>query len=165
MQCLRPEFSCKVNAQQETRIIGLVQRLLKTLDPGPLDPNKQPTPRHCFARFLEQVLTSRVSSHKKSPSNGSDRGQTPPVKPVRQQGLQQPATDVFPFPHFHEQPQMSADDMTNQLSLPPSDPAFLQAWNFMENQQMACSMESMFVMSDNSLSSDFTMFQDQSWFM
>jgi hypothetical protein len=60
---------------------------------------------------------------------------------------------------------MSADDMTNQLSLPPSDPAFLQAWNFMENQQMACSMESMFVMSDNSLSSDFTMFQDQSWFM
>lgn len=165
LQCLRPEFSCKVNAQQESRIINLVQRLLKTLDPGPLDPNKQPTPRHCFAKFLEQVLTSRIPGRKKSPSSGTHRCRPPPAKPIPQPDLQQPVADVFSFHHFHEQPAMSTDSIVNQFSLPPGDPAFLQAWSFMESQQTPCTMESLLGASDSSLSPDFMAFQDQSWFM
>lgn len=158
-QCLRREFSCKIDARQEARIIELIQRLLKSLSAVPMDHNDQPTPRHCFAKFLEQVLISRTASRQKSSSELACSARSTPK--MEEQSQNQHATFTAmsePLPELHDKP-------ANQFVLHPSDPAFLQAWSFIDNQPMPSSMETLFGFSNSQPTPDFMNFQDQSWFM
>ena len=69
------------------------------------------------------------------------------------------------YPETGEQFPEQNDRIVNQFSLHPSDPAFLQAWGFMENQQMPASIESLFGFSNAQATPDFMSFgQNQSWF-
>ncbi|KAI0686308.1 hypothetical protein BC835DRAFT_1420504 [Cytidiella melzeri] len=163
VKCLRPEFATKIDNRQEARIIDLVKRLLKTLDSGPLDPNGQPTPRHCFARFLEKVLTSRITSRQKRHS--ADLGVQPQSSPLKSEISPPPPQTTDVFPPMPDPLPVPTDRVVNQFSLHPSDPAFLQAWSLMENQEMPGTMESLLGFQDSQFPSDFMAFQDQSWLM
>ncbi|KAI0087537.1 hypothetical protein BDY19DRAFT_994860 [Irpex rosettiformis] len=161
IKCLRPEFSCKIDTRQETRIIDLVKRLLTTLGTVPMDHSDQPTPRHCFAKFLEQVLISRTASRHKRNSTGSSC-QTSPA-PKFEERQQPPVVNTYTDPA--ESISQPSDRAADQFCLHPSDPAFLQAWSFIENQQIPSSMDSLFGFSNTQGAPDFMSFQNQSWFM
>lgn len=76
---------------------------------------------------------------------------------------QQLKTPTFPALQF--EPFSPDVKVMNQFSLPPNDPAFLQAWDMMENQQMTGAMTSLLGFSENQVPASFMSFDDQSWFM
>jgi len=160
IKCLRPEFSCKVDGRQEARITELVKRLLKTLDSDQLGMDSQSTPRHCYAKFLEQVLTSRIMERQKKQSV---QKLGPSSFSETYEESKHPSTPTVPS----RQPEMPSPDVKvmNQFSLPPSDPAFFQAWNMMESQQLPGTMNSLLGFSENQIPANFLSFEDQSWFM
>ena len=82
-----------------------------------MDQNDQSTPRHCFAKFLEQVLTSRTASRQKRSS--SDTPSQPSTIPKVEEQPQQPTMNNYP--ETGEQFPEQNDRIVNQFSLHPSD--------------------------------------------
>ncbi|KAJ3537444.1 hypothetical protein NM688_g6690 [Phlebia brevispora] len=126
MKCLRPEFAHKLGPVQEDRIIDLVKRLLKCVDMDQNDTDDQSTPRRCYAKFLQQLLTSRMME-RESERAASDSIQFPeapvqvaitPCPPaVQDTKLEEmiPHTHDMPFLTSWEPPTLPDPSNTNPL--------------------------------------------------
>lgn len=161
-QCLRPEFSCKLDQRQEIRVVELIKRLLQAIDMTNVGDADESTPRRRFARFLQQLVASRVWERRNGsgtctqPSTeagiGSGPSQPVPalVTPVGPQGPMGGAHVHFKMP---------------QLDLPAYDMGLPSEWDSpaMHPDQM----QSLFAFSETELMPTFMAFPDQSssWFM
>ena len=161
---MRPEYASKLDGRQEARITELVRRLLKSLeadsDSQEIGVDGQPTPKRQYAKFLEQVFTARIVEQQRKRTmqrpEPSRLSESPSDERI-------PDTPVFDITDVQVPPDVKGAD---QYTLPANDPAFMQAWDMMESQQMAGNMNSLLGYTDNQLPSNFIFNGgEQSWFL
>ncbi|PSS11025.1 hypothetical protein PHLCEN_2v3321 [Hermanssonia centrifuga] len=158
MKCLRPEFASKLDGRQEARIFDLIKRLLKSMDPEQLTTDDQVTPRRCYAKFLQQLLTSRM------------------VEREQHRMASQPtmAQDQY-FGEDHQEyipdqvEQMHISPVLEQKTLQSMDPQlvnvpFTNPWDPTSNQTPNA-MNALLGFSESEYMPTFMAFPDQTWFM
>ena len=129
----------------------LIKRLIHALDKHHLEPDDQSTPRRCYAKFLQQLLTARISSDQDSQSSGESQLPSPKTP---EQALPIPANiptiDVV----------KSTDFMLN-----PPDMSFLNSWDMVQPPQDPAALNTMLSFSETEYMQTFMAFPDQTWFM
>lgn len=161
-KCLRPEFSCKLDQRQETRVVELIKRLAQAMDATDVGADDS-TPRRRFSRFLQQLVASRIWERRHAGSDACGQPQAeagagpgpsqyvPALAPsVGPQGPMGPAQAQLRPPHL-ELPD-------HNMHLPP---------NWDAQTVHPDQMQSLFTFSEQDIIPNFMTFPDQTstWFM
>ena len=170
---MKAEYSGKLDSRQESRIVELIQRLLRAIASDHAHA-EQPTPRRRFVCFLEQLVATRVLDRQKRRAQchaaRSDPDQASgPVQAPSAPTVDSDASPAVPEPAHPQGPTVAhAQDKTPQqpFDLAMHDMAYIPDWEVPHPIQPD-QMQPFFGFTEAELMPTFMAFPEQtsSWFM